>query len=58
MELKPGMTKRRCHCGDSLFPVTDEDAARIDAGEAGIQCSTACWGKYLARNADKETGKL
>lgn len=56
--VKPETVKRSCWCGDSLFPVTRADAERIDKGEVGLRCGQACWGIYLARNANKETGKL
>jgi len=58
MKPKPELVERRCHCGGMTFPITLEDAVRYDAGEVGIRCGNACWGIFLARNANKETGKL
>lgn len=58
MKPKPELAERRCHCGAMAFEITLEDAVRYDTGEAGLRCGNACWGIFLARNANKETGKL
>lgn len=58
MELETEPIYRRCSCGEYSFPVDAEAAARIDAGKARTSCGPNCWGVYLARNANKETGNL
>lgn len=56
MELEAKQTRRPCACGEYQLPVSEEGAARIDAGKSSLLCTPNCWGIYLARRGNNEKG--